>query len=186
MKIKILFIIFIIIAVILLRKIELTSLPKQVNKVEIEQNITNFKQKLTFPDFTIASLIKDQIINNIDIKEDIILLNFWASWCLPCRVELPAMLKLVENSAGKIALFTISIDKSAQDATEFLNKIAVKDLQNIKHSYWGWDPQQKISLKTFNSKKIPETIIINKQRLMVKKVIGVIEWQNLEIDQFIK
>ena len=185
MKIKILIIIFIIALVILLRKIELETIPKQVIIVKEAENITDLNINESLPNFTINSIIEDHFINVNDIKEDIILLNFWASWCLPCRVELPSMLKLVENSAGKIALFTISIDKNSQDSVDFLKKIGIKNLANIKHSYWGWDPQQVISLKKFNSKKIPETIIINKERLMVKKIVGVIDWQELDVIKLI-
>jgi cytochrome c biogenesis protein CcmG/thiol:disulfide interchange protein DsbE len=186
MKVKILLIIIIIAIVILLRKIELSNVPKQVITIKEVQNITDFNMKSHLPNFTVSSIIKDQLINSTDIKEDIILLNFWASWCLPCRVELPAMLKLVKDSAGNVALFTISIDKESQDAVRFLKKIGIRDLHKINNTYWGWDPHQIISLKKFNSKKIPETIIINKERLMLKKVIGVIDWQALEIKKFMQ
>ena len=184
MKVKILVILLIIIVAIIATKIDLQLSKPNIKQVKLENNLISFTDKILFPDFIIQSLDNKEI-NSKNISEEVILLNFWASWCMPCRKELPDMLELLEKFSGKVALFTIAIDKDKNASLEFLKKIINKDITNIDHTYWGWDKDQNISLKIFNTNKVPETIIINKNRFMVKKIVGIIDWHDPKIEQLL-
>jgi cytochrome c biogenesis protein CcmG/thiol:disulfide interchange protein DsbE len=119
---------------------------------------------------------------NIDLKklpEEIILLNFWASWCTPCIKEFPSMLKLVKESKGRIALVALSIDSRKEDAQKFLEKINYNPKEN-SNSYFAWDKNKETSLKLLTV-KIPETYIINLDRKIIRKVTGAINWDNVSI-----
>ena len=183
-KVKILVILLIIITAIIATTIDVKLPKNNIHKVKLENNLTSFTDKILFPNIIIQSLDNKEI-NSKNIREEVILLNFWASWCMPCRKELPDMLELLEKFSGKVALFTISIDKDKNDSLEFLKKIINKDITNINHTYWGWDKDQDISLKIFNTNKVPETIIINDKRFMVKKIVGVIDWQDPKIEELL-
>ena len=105
---------------------------------------------------------------------EVILLNFWASWCAPCLAEFPSMLALVKQSKGKVKLVAISIDKLEADARKFLSKIHYTE-SKYPNSYFAWDKDKEISKKQFSTIKIPETFII-KDGKIVKKIIGGITW----------
>ena len=113
-----------------------------------------------------------------DIQTPTILLNFWATWCSTCVAEMPNMLKLAQKMNGKIAIIFLSIDENQQLAENFKNKLEKQGLNTSKNIYWAWDKNKEISLNKFNILKTPETIIINKNRQMVDKVVGKYDWLN--------
>jgi len=153
------------------------------------QNIDTPKTFMPLPTIQAPFLLNEQKKLNInDIPEDIILLNFWASWCTICMAEMDEMFDLIAEMNGQVALVTVSInDNKAQalKAYHFLKKRYPKKI-NKAHIYWTWDKNKIISLKTFNVSKTPETIIINKERLMVDKIIGVYDWASEEIREKLK
>ncbi len=108
-----------------------------------------------------------------DIKEPTVLVHFWAAWCAPCLTEFPELLKYVTNAHGKIALVAVSLDSRYEDSQKFLDKIGATD---VPHVYWAWDKDKSLSLHQFNTVKVPETIVVNRGRLMVDKIIGAGPW----------
>ena len=63
------------------------------------------------PNVTLTNL-RGKSIKFSDFKDKVIVLNFWATWCPPCREEFPSMLELTEYYDGKMVLITISQDKN--------------------------------------------------------------------------
>ncbi len=108
------------------------------------------------------------------------LLNFWASWCAPCREEFPELISAVRWSKGRLALLAVSNDSSLKDIRAFLNdmkKAGVKwDQQDI---YIIWDREFELS-GTFHVAKWPETFILSAQRSMVKKQAGAFVFSELK------
>lgn len=123
-----------------------------------------------------------------ELPEPVILLNFWASWCAPCLEEFPAMLALVEEYEGELALLAVSVDGTQQEAERFLAKLATLSKAEVKGPgrYWAWDAGKVLSLRHFNTLRVPETIIFDKQRQMVKKVVGATDWQGEAMRQFLQ
>lgn len=107
---------------------------------------------------------------------EIILLNFWASWCAPCLAEFPSMLELVKQSKGQVTLVALSIDYSEMDAIRFLKKINYQK-EKYPNIYFGWDKHKSISKEQFSTIQLPETFII-KDGKIVKKIIGGITWNH--------
>jgi len=99
----------------------------------------------------------------------IILLNFWASWCAPCLQEFPAMITLTEQFKDQVILIAVSKDDKKQDIDKFLRKFPRYKSPSIKIV---WDKNKSISEQTFNTLKVPETIVINKNTRMVRKIVG--------------
>lgn len=112
------------------------------------------------------------------LKEQVVLVHFWAAWCAVCYTEFPELLKYVENSHGKVALLSVSLDNNYAESQKALNKIATKNNLNMQapNLYWAWDKNKDISLKIFNTVKVPETIIVNDKRQMIDKIIGLGPW----------
>ena len=100
---------------------------------------------------------KDQKIIINEYKGKLLLLNFWATWCEPCKEEMPSLDKLQVNpELDKIKIFAINIGKETLDK---VNKFFV-DL-NIKNFEPYFDPPTTLA-KKFSLRGVPTTILINK------------------------
>lgn len=103
-----------------------------------------------------------------------ILLNFWASWCAPCREEMPSLQRL--NKAGQDdgpKVILISIDKSQAAAQDFLERIGVKDLTSLR------DPDLAIS-KQFDVRGAPTTLLIDPNGRELGRIEGAARWDSVE------
>jgi thiol-disulfide isomerase/thioredoxin len=79
-----------------------------------------------FPDYTLSTLDGSGKVNLTDFRGRPVLLTFWASWCGPCRVELPELQRLYSELAGDgFVLLTVNVDVAPALATRFLSQIGV-------------------------------------------------------------
>ena len=106
----------------------------------------------------------DKIITREDLKKnDFTLINFWASWCNPCRKEHPFLLRL--NKETNLNLLGINFKDKKDHALKFINELGnpydylVKDL----------DGKQSVNFGIYG---IPESILVNKELVIVEKFIG--------------
>ena len=121
------------------------------------------------PDISFTTLNGQKTKSLHDLKEDTLLINFWASWCTPCIKEFPAMIKKVKQSKGRIGLVAISIDETPAAAQAFIDEHIGED---VKHVYWVWDEGKELSSEQFGVVKVPETVVVDKNRKIVEKIIG--------------
>ena len=142
-----------------------TAAPVQKEKVALVQA----------PKVSLQTLNGQKFDSFHDVPAEKILVNFWATWCAPCLKELPDLIDIASNSKGKVALVAVSIDDKPEKIEKFLGKIDVN--LNEKNVYWVWDEGRQISLEAFHVVRVPETIILDKNRNMVDKVVGVVDWK---------
>ena len=124
---------------------------------------------------------KDQKININQYKGNLLILNFWATWCEPCKEEMPSLDKLQVNSElDKIKIFAINIGKENLDK---VNKFFV-DL-NIKNFEPYFDPPTTLA-KMFSLRGIPTSILINKEGQEFARIIGSIDFEDKNFVNWIK
>ncbi len=124
---------------------------------------------------------KDQKININEYKGKLLLLNFWATWCEPCKEEMPSLDKLQANpELDKIKIFAINIGKEKLDK---VNKFFI-DL-NIKNFQPYFDPPITLA-KMFSLRGVPTSILINKEGQEFARVIGSIDFENKNFVNWIK
>ena len=126
------------------------------------------------PDFTFTTMNGKSLSLATLPEYDEILIHFWAGWCGVCFEEFPKLLEYIERREGKTALLAIAIDDTLPPAEAFLKRL--KANMNQSHVYWAWDADKSISLKTFGTVAVPETIVLNKERTMTGKYTGPHEW----------
>ena len=106
----------------------------------------------------------NRIITEEDLrKNNFTLINFWASWCAPCRAEHPILLKL--NEEKNLKLLGVNFKDKKNNALEFL-----KDLGD-PYDDLAKDELGKHSIN-FGIYGIPESILINKDLVIIKKFVG--------------
>ena len=114
--------------------------------------------------------------NKIYTSEDIqksryTLINFWASWCAPCRIEHPYLMQLSKEKNLKI--LGVNFKDKKINASKFLNELG------NPYYYMAKDITGKQSVN-FGIYGIPESILINNETIVLKKFVGPLNEQNLD------
>ena len=108
---------------------------------------------------------------NNDSNQNRYVINFWATWCLPCKKELPDLnLLSLKLQKYKINVITVSIDKkNTKDQLLFLKNNGASHLSSF------FDKKMNL-YKSLKLRGIPTTILVNKSGLIVSKHEGVLKW----------
>ena len=129
------------------------------------------------PDFTLVDR-KGKTWNLAELKGQVVFVNFWATWCLPCIKEMPSMQKLYSSMpANEFKMLAIL----------FNDKPAVADRVVAKQKYTFpilIDPENKTG-KAYGLTGVPETYIIDKQGVLREKFIGPVEWDTPGVRQML-
>ena len=116
---------------------------------------------------------KNNQLNLKDFKGSLILLNFWATWCAPCKKEMPSLNKLqIHKDLNNLKIFPINV---GQDNFEKSSKF-FKDLQ-INNLKLYFDSPETLA-KKFGLRGIPTSILINKDGLEFARIIGSIDFED--------
>jgi|TARA_B110001452_G_C14985805_1_gene344634 thiol-disulfide isomerase/thioredoxin len=116
-----------------------------------------------------------------DYKGSLLLLNFWATWCAPCREEMPSLdILALDKSLNNLKIFAINIGQ--EDLNK--SKIFFEDL-NIKNLEVYFDPGISMA-KNFSLRGIPTTILINKKGKEFARVIGSIDFKDEKFINWLK
>jgi thiol-disulfide isomerase/thioredoxin len=129
------------------------------------------------PDFTVKDLDgKDLMLSSL--KGSVVLVNFWATWCPPCKEEIPSMIKLNKAMTGKsFRMLAISIDEGGKEAVDSFFK-GNRDLPTYL------DTDAKAS-QLYGTTGVPETFIVDKQGKIRKKIVGGIDWNSAEVISYL-
>ena len=107
---------------------------------------------------------KNKIITEKDLsKNNFTLINFWASWCGPCRDEHPILLEL--NKEKNLKLLGVNVKDKKNNALEFLKDLG-DPYDDLARDEFGKDSVN------FGIYGIPESILINQDLIIIKKFIG--------------
>ena len=116
---------------------------------------------------------KNNQINLDDLNGNLILLNFWATWCAPCKEEMPSLDNLKSNkNLNNLKIFPINIGKdNLKKALEFFEDLEITNL-NIY-----FDNPSTLA-KTFSLRGVPTSILINKDGYEFARIMGSIDFND--------
>ena len=140
---------------------------------------TKFLEGNKLADIELRSLQSDKFFVNDDFRNNkYTLINFWASWCAPCRVEHPYLTTLSKNKDIKI--LGINFKDKKTNALKFLEELG------NPYDYLAKDNNGKQSVN-FGIYGIPESILIDSKFNILKKIIGPLNEKDIkEIKEIIK
>jgi thiol-disulfide isomerase/thioredoxin len=169
--------VLVIISVFLIgcEKKEKTSPPVDNTKTQVKQELRESPEEgFIAPGFTLQNL-SGTSVNLNDFRGRVVLLNFWATWCGPCRKEIPALEKLYQAKKGPgFEILAVSLDKTSQDkVASFVNSnqmefpILLNPDGDVGGRYWV--------------RGIPTSFLLDKQGIIKWKVVGGREWDSEEV-----
>lgn len=110
-------------------------------------------------------------------KGKVLIVNFWASWCAPCVVEFPHLLKLAADNRDNVVLLALSSDSTQADMQKFLSRRNIPTKGNVVIAL---DSDGAITRDLFKTYKLPETFIFDANGLLAHKMIGA-DWTAAEV-----
>ena len=124
---------------------------------------------------------KDQKISIKDFKGNLVLLNFWATWCEPCKEEMPSLDRLQNNSElNNIKIFPINISQeSLKKIDNFFQEL------NIEYLEPYYDAPTTLA-KALSLRGVPTSILFNTEGKEFARIIGSIDFDNLEFIEWLK
>ncbi len=128
-------------------------------------------------------LILDANENMVEIgyDEDILIINFWATWCAPCKKEMPSLNSLAQNMKYEdIQIITIASGRNSKEAIDgFFDDNNLVNLKKYR------DPRGRIAVK-YGVTALPTTVVINPTGLEIGRIIGDIDWDTADVRSFFK
>ncbi len=142
-----------------------------IKNVVIHKNLKKY-DNLTFLDK------KNNELRLNDFEGKLVILNFWATWCAPCKEEMPSLDKLQNNkNLNNLRVFPINVGKeNIQKSQEFFDDL------NIQNLDFYLDNQITLA-KKLALRGIPTSVLFNKENKEFARIIGSIDFEN---EEFIK
>ncbi len=108
----------------------------------------------------------------------VVVLNFWATWCAPCVEEVPSLVEMQRRMKDKgVTVLAVSVDADAAAYQRFVknhnvNLLTVRDADQKSNSLYG-------------TSVFPETFIIDRNGVVRRKFIGAVDWTEPEITDYL-
>ena len=124
---------------------------------------------------------KDNSLNLSDYKGKLILLNFWATWCAPCKEEMPSLDLLQTNkSLNNLKIFAINVGQdNIEKASNFFQDLNIENLDVY------FDSPVTLA-KKFGLRGIPTSILLNKDGLEFARIVGSINFEDRKFIDWLK
>jgi cytochrome c biogenesis protein CcmG, thiol:disulfide interchange protein DsbE len=125
------------------------------------------------PDFRAIDLATgDSVSFRKHYEGAVTLVNIWATWCIPCRVEMPAMERVYRDLAPRgFKIAAISIDEgSPEDVRAFGQELGL--------SFDVLQDRSTAVQQTYQTTGVPESFLINRDGVIVKRIIGAHDWSS--------
>lgn len=127
-------------------------------------------------DFSVQD--SDRQVSLNQFRGQVVVLNFWATWCPPCDQELPSLMDMQNQMRARgVVVVGVSIDVDGDAYHRYLKQRSV-NFVTVR------DPEQKVA-GMYGTSGWPESYIIDRQGVLRRKIVGPINWDSPEVMQFL-
>jgi|TARA_B100001059_G_scaffold150495_1_gene150342 thiol-disulfide isomerase/thioredoxin len=164
---------FLILFIFLITNVAANELP-EIKNIVIHKDLKTY-DNLIFLDK------KDQKINIKDFNGSLVLMNFWATWCEPCKKEMPSLDRLQNDpKLNNLKIFVINIEKeNLKKVNKFLQELNIKNLE----PYFD----NPITLaKKLSLRGVPTTVLFNTEGKEFARIMGSIDFDDLKFIEWLK
>ena len=114
-----------------------------------------------------------------DYRGKVVVLNFWATWCDPCREEMPSMQRLQDKLADKaFAILAIDYGEGAPRINDFLKKVPVRFTVLLD--------RDTSAATAWKVKVLPTTLVLDPEQRIRYSVVGDLEWDSPAVESAIR
>jgi thiol-disulfide isomerase/thioredoxin len=140
--------------------------------------LTRAKTPIPAKPFTVPGLT-GQPLSLAEFSRQVVLLNFWATWCLPCREEMPALERLYQRYRDRgFTILAISVDRSPSAVWPFV--------QQFRLSFpVGLDPEASVA-REYGMRALPTTVVIDRAGQIVAGAVGARAWDGPAARQLVE
>ena len=144
------------------------------------KNLVLIKNPKSYEDVIFMD-INQKNVNLDDFKGKLIILNFWATWCAPCKEEMPSLDNLQSNTKlNNLKIFPINIGQEDLSKSEsFFKQLNIKNLDIYI------DPPITLA-KKFSLRGVPTTILFNKEGKEFARIMGSIDFNDNKFINWLK
>ena len=115
-----------------------------------------------------------------DYKGKVILLNFWATWCIPCRAEMPGMETLWQKYRERgLVIAAVSVDEGSRGRIETFSKLLDLSFPILL------DPESEVS-DLYEVSNMPTSFLIDRNGKIISRIVGTKEWTSPEAVQLVE
>ena len=123
------------------------------------------------PLFELARLDSDEAVSMEDLRDRVVLINFWATWCKPCEDEMPAMERLYRELRPEgFELLAISVDDSPEPVRAFRDRLSLSFPILV-------DSEQEVA-ELYQTFRFPESLLVDRNGTVIERYIGPREWDS--------
>ena len=144
------------------------------------KNLVLLKNPKSYEDVTFMD-INEKNVNIDDFKGKLIIINFWATWCAPCKEEMPSLDSLQSNTKlNNLKIFPVNIGQEDKSKSErFFKELNINNLDIYIDA--------PITLaKKFSLRGVPTTILFNKEGKEFARILGSIDFNDEEFINWLK
>lgn len=153
------------------------QLAQSVKRSPIERGVVQVGDEA--PNFMLRDLAGN-VVSLWQLRGKVVLLNFWATWCGPCRVEMPAMEQLYRTlPRGEFEILAVSTDSQGAAVTRPFQK-RMGFTFPILH-----DSEYRVGL-AYGARTIPITFMVDRQGIVRQKIFGARDWDSPEARDLIQ
>ena len=135
---------------------------------KLVSNLQEMKDKSPAPDFTLPDLERGKVSLK-DFRGKLLMLNFWASWCVPCREEMPAMERLYQRYKDRgFVILGVNIKDDKKSAISFVRELKIT-------FPIGFDPNGEVGL-LYGAWGLPATYLIDTKGIALARAWGPADW----------
>ena len=124
------------------------------------------------PDFTLGRLDRPGSLQLSSLRGKVVVLNFWASWCQPCKLEAPDLAASAKKWSGRVVVLGVDVNDPSGDARGFMRKYAIT--YPIVHD------NKNVTSPKYGLTGLPETFFLDRRGRIVSHVISGIKAADLQ------
>ena len=144
------------------------------------KNLIIYEEPKKIEDITFLD-VKNKQLNLKDYQGNLILLNFWATWCAPCKEEMPSLDKLkTYESLDNLKIFPINVGSDNTEITSnFFKELKIRNLKLY------FDSPVTLT-KKFGLRGIPTSVLIDKEGLEFARIVGSIDFEDKKFVEWLR
>jgi peroxiredoxin len=129
------------------------------------------------PDFSVPTLDSGSL-HLKDFRGQVVVLNFWATWCPPCVEETPSLEQFAEKMRGHgVIVLSVSVDEDPKALLNFIQQYHITYLV-------GRNPDRSLPAR-FGTVQFPETYIFDQRGMLAEKIANAADWADPRIQNFV-